>query len=446
MAFLLTPPSLERLPKIALDAADFITLNSPLEFRQTLLKAIAQAEQRIYIAALYLENDEAGQEVLAALYQAKTARPQLDIRILVDWHRAQRGRIGEASQSCNARWYQAQRQLHNVDLPIYGIPVQTRELFGVLHLKGFVVDNSVLYSGASLNNVYLHKQERYRLDRYHLIHNARLAESMASFIARYFCNDPAVFRLDQPVPTTRSIRHEIRQFRNRLCRAKYTLPGIHASQDELSIMPLAGLGKNNPLNHLIIQLLSKTRQKLIICTPYFNFPLAITRAINHALRNGVEIEIIIGDKTANDFYIPESEPFKLIGVLPYLYEMNLRRFIKKHQKQITQGQLHIRLWQQQEHTYHLKGIWSDDQYILLTGNNLNPRAFRLDLENALLIHDPKAELKEQSQQEQQRICQDTRLIEHYRELESPRHYPVKIRKLLTRLSRVRIDRMLNLML
>ncbi|WP_230371406.1 CDP-diacylglycerol--serine O-phosphatidyltransferase [Paludibacterium denitrificans] len=195
-----------------------------------------------------------------------------------------------------------------------------------------------------------------------------------------------------------------------------------------------------------MQLLSKTRQKLIICTPYFNFPLAITRAINRALRNGVEIEIIIGDKTANDFYIPESEPFKLIGALPYLYEMNLRRFIKKHQKQITQGQLHIRLWQQQEHTYHLKGIWSDDQYILLTGNNLNPRAFRLDLENALLIHDPKAELKEQSQQEQQRICQDTRLIEHYRELESPRHYPVKVRKLLTRLSRVRIDRMLNLML
>lgn len=38
------------------------------------------------------------------------------------------------------------------------------------------------------------------------------------------------------------------------------------------------------------------------------------------------MEIIVGDKTANDFYIPEDQPFKIIGALPYLYEINLRRF------------------------------------------------------------------------------------------------------------------------
>ncbi|MGS3628862.1 hypothetical protein ACLFKX_05330 [Enterobacter hormaechei] len=31
----------------------------------------------------------------------------------------------------------------------------------------------------------------------------------------------------------------------------------------------------------------------------------------------------------------------------------------------------------------------DDEWMLLTGNNLNPRAWRLDLENAILIHDPQ---------------------------------------------------------
>ena len=40
------------------------------------------------------------------------------------------------------------------------MPVQTRELFGVLHLKGFVIDDCVIYSGASLNNVYLHKFDK----------------------------------------------------------------------------------------------------------------------------------------------------------------------------------------------------------------------------------------------------------------------------------------------
>lgn len=43
-------------------------------------------------------------------------------------------------------------------------------------LKEFVIDNTVLYSGASLNDVYLHRHERYRLDRYHLIRNRTLAE------------------------------------------------------------------------------------------------------------------------------------------------------------------------------------------------------------------------------------------------------------------------------
>ncbi|EGH26969.1 phosphatidylserine synthase, partial [Pseudomonas amygdali pv. mori str. 301020] len=30
-----------------------------------------------------------------------------------------------------------------VAVPIYGVPVQTRELFGVLHLKGSVIDDCV---------------------------------------------------------------------------------------------------------------------------------------------------------------------------------------------------------------------------------------------------------------------------------------------------------------
>jgi CDP-diacylglycerol--serine O-phosphatidyltransferase len=56
-------------------------------------------------------------------------------------------------------------------VPIYGVPVQSREWMGVMHLKGFVIDDALLYSGASINDVYLHRFDRYRLDRYHLIEN-----------------------------------------------------------------------------------------------------------------------------------------------------------------------------------------------------------------------------------------------------------------------------------
>jgi CDP-diacylglycerol--serine O-phosphatidyltransferase len=82
-------------------------------------------------------------------------------------------------------------------VPVYGIPVQTSELFGVLHLKGFVIDDVVIYSGASINNVYLHKQDKYRHDRYLLLQNSVLATTMVDFIRQHLLLASAVHRLDK---------------------------------------------------------------------------------------------------------------------------------------------------------------------------------------------------------------------------------------------------------
>jgi CDP-diacylglycerol--serine O-phosphatidyltransferase len=62
-------------------------------------------------------------------------------------------------------------------------------------------------------------------------------------------------------------------------------------------------------------------------------------------------------------------------------------------------------------------LWIDQCYALMTGNNLNPRAFRLDLENALLIHDPRQELLEQRNTELAKIIEHTTLISDYRLLD-----------------------------
>lgn len=107
-------------------------------------------------------------------------------------------------------------------MPIYGVPVQTRELFGVLHLKGSVIDDCVIYSGASINNVYLHKLDKYRLDRYHLIESAALADAFQNLVQQEILSSPAVHRLDlQSPPSSRSLRSEIRAFRGDLKRAAY---------------------------------------------------------------------------------------------------------------------------------------------------------------------------------------------------------------------------------
>jgi CDP-diacylglycerol--serine O-phosphatidyltransferase len=433
-------PALRGFPS----SADAMTLlPSAIDYRRCLLEKIASATQRIYVVALYLQRDEAGQEILDALYAAKASRPALDVVVLVDWFRAQRGLIGAGKQPGNSTWYQAQNLEHDVEVPIYGVPVQTRELFGVLHLKGIVIDDCVIYSGASINNVYLHKLDKYRLDRYHLLQNKALADSMQHMVQTDVLTSKAVHRLDLPSPpTSRSLRGEIRAFRSDLKRASYDTRDGTDNASGLRIIPLLGVGNKNPLSRTICELIAASQTQLTLCTPYFNLPVVVTRELNRALKRGVKIDIIIGDKTANDFFIPPDEPFKVIAALPYLYEISLRKFARKHQQSIARHQLNLHLWKDGDNTFHLKGLWSDDRYTLLTGNNLNPRAFQLDLENALLIDDPKAEWTEPRAAELAQLMRNTFRVGKYDELDTLSEYPIAVRTFLRRVSRVRIERLL----
>ncbi|MEY0288324.1 MULTISPECIES: CDP-diacylglycerol--serine O-phosphatidyltransferase [Providencia] len=432
------------LPKLSQEIADVKTLYKTEDFRDELLKQISQAQNTIYITALYLEKDDAGKDVLHALYAAKQANTSLDIKILVDWHRAQRGRIGAAANATNADWYyDVAKHYPEIEIPIYGIPVNTREALGVLHLKGFLFDDTLLYSGASINDVYLQRHNKYRYDRYHLIKNSQLTASMKKFIDDALLQSDAIHLLNTPNrPKTAEFKHLIKQFRLGLRGASYQFSG-NASNDELSVTPFVGLGKKNDLNSVITHLMGATNNKLTICTPYFNLPAVLVRVISRLLRDGKQVEIIIGDKTANDFYIPPEEPFKIIGALPYLYEINLRRFVSRLQRFIDSQQLTVRLWKDADNTYHLKGMWVDNHWQLITGNNLNPRAWGLDLENAVLIHDPKQQLQEQRNHELECIRTHTKVVSHFRELDSIQTYPVKVKKLIRRLRRIRVDRLIS---
>jgi len=429
---------LAALPGFALAPEAIQVLPDAAAYRRCLLERIAAATRRIVIIALYLQEDEAGQEVLDALYQAKAARPGLEITIVVDWFRARRGLLGGGRQPGNAAWYQAQRQLRGLDVVIHGVPVQTRELFGVLHLKGSIIDDCVIYTGASLNNVYLHRFDRYRLDRYHLFQSPALADAMVDLVRRLL-HHTATPRLDLPAPpATRSLRGDIRRLRARLRRMVYEVPAGEAGQG-LRVIPLLGVGRGNPLNKALCALLAAARTQIIISTPYFNPPRVLMREIDHALDRGVRVELIVGDRTANDFYIAPGEPFSASGALPYLYEDNLRAFARRRQAALANGQLEVRIWNDPGHTFHAKGLWIDQRYSLLTGNNLNPRGFNLDLENGLLIDDPAGQWLVPRDVELTGIRRHARKIDSAAELGVKAEHPKEVRKLLRRLRYSRLE-------
>ena len=73
----------------------------------------------------------------------------------------------------------------------------------------------------------------------------------------------------------------------------------------------------------------------------------------------------------------------------------------------------------------------------MTGNNLNPRAWALDLENGLIIHDPNHLLKEKFMHEQQYLLKNTTKIKSPSDIEDFENYPDEVKRLLRKVKRLR---------
>lgn len=432
-----------QLPKIIQKFSDIKILFNPDNFREIILKNILHAKKRIYIAVLYLENDEAGNCILSALYKAKKKMPKLDINILVDWHRAQRNRFGSDNILTNFDWYRYIASKNpEINIPIYGVPISKRETFGVLHMKGLIVDNTLIYSGANINNEYFYKNKKHRYDRYQLIKNKQLTNSMVSWIKTNIISSQFINFVNDINQDKKIIFNKIKKFKKILRCSEYKFIG-NASNYDLSITPLIGLGKKSKLNKTIDNLILCTEKKLIICTPYFNLPKRLIRKINYLLKQNINVEIIVCDKTCNDFFITNNKPFNVIGTIPYFYEINLFDFFNRLKSFIKNKKLIIRIWKKKENSFHLKGMWVDKKWILITGNNFNLRAWKLDLENGILIHDPLKLLVKKFNLELNLIRKNTKILKNINDLESIDDYPTEIQRIFKKLKKVRIDKLIS---
>lgn len=450
------------LSSAQVSAENIEVLHSSKDYRKRLLSLIQSATKRIYITALYVQDDEAGREVLHALYQAKQANAQLDIKVFVDYHRAQRGLIGEEESLGNRALYLALEQEYKESIDIHGVAVKPKELLGVLHLKGMVFDNTLLFSGASINNIYMHVEERYRLDRYHVIESIDVANSFANMLTQTFADSGLCPRLNQiDLPSKEVQRKNITRLKAKIKRTHYVIEGrietindgINESNAEgkessehqsLKVTPLLGFGRRKKqLNTAVRNMVQQSQSSLLIFTPYFNLPKPLTRDVVNALKRGVKVTLVVGDKTANDFYIKNPEDFSTIGIIPYLYEILLAKFLKRWKRYLTSGLLEVRLWKDGDNSFHQKGIIADQRVHLITGSNLNPRAWSLDIENGLLIDDPEGTLKPSLEAEKNKIFANTKAIECENSLQKINDYPEKPKKLIKKINMVRIDKILK---
>ena len=443
----MTTTLLNKNNNIAINANELSILEDAKSYFEKLLELIASARSRIYITALYLQDDTAGRAVLNALYHAKQSNPELVIKVFVDAHRAQRGLIGSGDQLGNRALYLKLAEEFAEPIDIHGVTVKNKELFGVLHLKGMVFDDQVLYTGASINDVYCHQGDKYRLDRYYLIRSQALSDSFCDYLEQNFVKTGFAPKLNQPTfPTVVEQKKIVAKQRPLLAKSKYRVARTRnkTESQQLLVEPLVGFGKRkNILNSSIRKTIQQSQNSLVVFTPYFNLPKVLVRDIAKALKRGVKVEITVGDKTANDFFIADPNEFNTIGIVPYLYEMMLFRFVKRWQKYIDKGLLTIRLWKHENNSYHLKGLIADNRYHMITGSNINPRAWGLDIENGLLIDDREGVLIKSVADEINSIYQHCTKIRSHKDIETVKQYPAKPQKLLKRLRLAQIDKLLK---
>lgn len=439
------------MQEIIVDGGDIEFFTTPKEYKQQLLLLIEGARKRIFITALYLQDDDAGKEVLHALYQAKANFPEIEINIFVDFNRGQRGLIGEKTSLGNRALYLKLAQNYPQTINIYGVAVKRKEVFGVLHLKGMVFDNKLFYTGASINDIYLQQDERYRLDRYCTINSATLADSFCHYLIENFIDSGLAPLLNQDfLPDALEQKQNLVALKLQLKKSHYSvtqpqeLNQLKLMSNKTSVTPLVGFGRRkNELNKATRGLVQKANDNIVLFTPYFNLPHSLARDVIRALKRGVKTTVVVGDKTANDFFIGNNEDFSAIGIIPYVYEMLLKRFVKRYQSFIDQGLLNIYLWKDKDNSFHLKGLRVDDRYHLITGSNLNPRAWALDLENGLLVDDVNKHFLQATDDELIGILDNTVKVRHYSEIESVEDYPEKPQKLLKKIRAAQIDRVLK---
>lgn len=435
-------PKLTAIPRISLQGSPEILL-SPEAFREELLASIAKAEKRIYLAALYITPDEAGWEIVDALVKAKQERPDLEIKVLIDFHRNQRGRIGEKNAETGVDLFRTANDKLPTDQQIdfLGVPVASKERAGVFHTKGIVIDDTLFYSGASLNNVYLKKQGEYRLDRYFVFRDEQpLADVVADYL-QTISEQEAVRKLDQvKVPVDPNLKKQIGALRKHFQEFKQGNVSESAQSNAMQVLFLAGLEQGNVVSETILNLVAAAEKDVTLYTPYFNPAKKLRASIRSALARSVTVNLVIGDKTANDFYRDPNEinntglspmergKLALADALPYIYEQNLRKFISEFHEEIKSGLLNVFIWKDGKNTFHAKGVDVDNgTAILMTGHNQNNRSDRRDAETGLLILNADPDTQSNLQAEKTAILANTKKITAAEDLPTALVYPGLVR-------------------
>ena len=405
-------------PCFPLNATQIELLYEPHQFYDKLVTLCTNAQQRISIASLYLGIGQLESNLVTTISHNAKQNQELKVNILLDYTRGTRGEtnsktilqsIVNQSQNILFSLYHTPN-LRGLTKKI--VPARWNELIGLQHMKLYIIDETVIISGANLSNDYFtNRQDRYIVINDKALSNFyhNLISTVQEFSLRVTATDinlhpnwthlPYAGAKETFVSNAKELIHDFFQ----TVSEQQSNMLENSPEADTWIFPFVEMGQLGIHHDSIVtkRLFSSAlpQSKLNLATGYFN----LTDSYMDTLTNDCQAEchILMAHPTANGFLGAKGPA----GSIPDAYSQIAKTF---HQKLCQSGQTdRVKLYEFEKPnwTYHAKGLWyylpdsTLPDVTLIGSSNFGERSVNRDLESQICLVTVNDKLRNQLQAE-----------------------------------------------
>eukprot|EP00980_Cylindrotheca_fusiformis_P005134 scaffold1087_cov136-Cylindrotheca_fusiformis.AAC.20 len=444
------------LPAFPLQGNHFGNLLSatPSEFHSTLCNLIRNAQKRVYLASLYIgagasPKYHAELELLDAL---GSTSENVNVKIVMDQNRALRQVPSENGRSTSSAEAVATairlRFNHTVHLfqvlpsPLDSLlPNPLNEVAGVFHIKAYVVDDSVILSGANLSQEYFTDRQ----DRYLWIRDggnglvdfyAELVDVLSASSATYGQNSKAETKASASktkllTQINELFRDDSEQTSEELFSNPKTtavcVPTFHAPKGFWRDLPSYRTDIEATLDLLREGAVGPEAARMHLSSAYLNPTTELLRVLSEY----PEANIVTAGRMSHGFR-PKADRAGNKGKawIPTVFDHLAHEASKR-------THAHLYHWERQDWTFHSKGLWleQDDNLAaaVLGSSNFGGRSFARDMESNLLMVLPpndKSSIAQALQRELDELMYYSSRIDTKELVESAPPLPIHVKTLL----------------
>lgn len=432
---------------------------TPSEFHETLCKEIRNAQERVYLASLYIGPGasvkyEQEHDLLDAL---RSIKEHVNVRIILDQNRGLREvpcdngeRTSSAQAVADAIKLQDNHNLHLFKVlptPLDAmLPNPLNEVAGVFHIKAYIIDDKLILSGANLSEEYFTDRQ----DRYLCVSDG--GNGLVDFYAKLIdslCDNSVAY---EHGTTTTSVKKFMSSDSN--AKLLKDINNLFCSEDQRTAE----------------ELLTEDASTIAVCMPTFHAPNGFwdedpeywtdIDATLSLLREGGNHDAA-RIHLASAYLNPMPELLKSVEHYPEVNFLTAgplsHGFRPKRQQSGNKGttwiptvfdhliheaskETHASMWhwERQDWTFHSKGIWLEEGDELAAhvvgSSNFGGRSFERDMESNLIMILPPAkttsEVSKSLQDELGELMKHSKQVNPKEVLDSAPELPMHIKPLV----------------